>query len=166
MTATIEDVAKKKPEPSAEQAAAAELVRLAKEPGLSLTGAMLIVRIPMVGNATLSSYPYQRQGRTLRWPPPIVGADGAGAVPDYARNGVAVVANENRFLHCENGSRIPERTAGEVEVGPRGVLPASTHDADLECLVSKVELAVDSFIRRSGVLAGTVPAVLRRFVAR
>jgi len=38
MTATIEDVAKKKPEPSAEQQAAAELVRLAKEQGLSLTG--------------------------------------------------------------------------------------------------------------------------------
>ena len=38
MSATIEDVAKKKPEPSAEQKAAAELVRLAKEQGLSLTG--------------------------------------------------------------------------------------------------------------------------------
>ena len=38
MTATIEDVAKKKPEPSAEQQAATELVRLAKEQGLSLTG--------------------------------------------------------------------------------------------------------------------------------
>ena len=38
MTATIEDVAKKKPEPSAEQEAANELVRLAKEQGLSLTG--------------------------------------------------------------------------------------------------------------------------------
>ena len=38
MSATIEDVAKKKPEPSAEQEAAAELVRLAKEQGLSLTG--------------------------------------------------------------------------------------------------------------------------------
>ncbi len=38
MTATIDDVAKKKPEPSAEQQAAAELVRLAKEQGLSLTG--------------------------------------------------------------------------------------------------------------------------------
>ena len=38
MSATIEDVAKKKPEPWAEQEAAAELVRLAKEQGLSLTG--------------------------------------------------------------------------------------------------------------------------------
>ena len=38
MTATIDDVAKKKPEPSAEQEAATELVRLAKEKGLSLTG--------------------------------------------------------------------------------------------------------------------------------
>jgi putative transposase len=38
MTATIDDVAKKKPEPSAEQRAAAELVRMAKEQGLSLTG--------------------------------------------------------------------------------------------------------------------------------
>jgi len=38
MTATIDDVAKKKPEPSAEQQTAAELVRLAKEQGLSLTG--------------------------------------------------------------------------------------------------------------------------------
>ena len=38
MTATIEDVAKKKPEPSAEQQAAVELVRMAKEQGLSLTG--------------------------------------------------------------------------------------------------------------------------------
>jgi hypothetical protein len=38
MTAIIEDVAKRKGEPSAEQAAAAELVRLAKEQGLSLTG--------------------------------------------------------------------------------------------------------------------------------
>jgi putative transposase len=38
MTATIEDVAKKKPELSAEQQAAAELVRMAKEKGLSLTG--------------------------------------------------------------------------------------------------------------------------------
>src|SRR6476660_5376619 len=38
MPATIEDVAKKKPVLSAEQEAAAELVRLAKEQGLSLTG--------------------------------------------------------------------------------------------------------------------------------
>jgi putative transposase len=38
MTATIDEVAKKKPELSAEQEAAAELVRVAKEKGLSLTG--------------------------------------------------------------------------------------------------------------------------------
>ncbi len=39
MTATLNDVAKKKPaEESAEQQAAGELVRLAKEQGLSLTG--------------------------------------------------------------------------------------------------------------------------------
>ena len=38
MTATLDDVAKKKPEQSAEQQAAAELVRLAREQGLSLTG--------------------------------------------------------------------------------------------------------------------------------
>ena len=38
MTATLDDVTKKKPEPSAEQLAAIELVRLAKEQGLSLTG--------------------------------------------------------------------------------------------------------------------------------
>src|SRR3954449_7055580 len=40
MTTTLDDVtpAKKKPEPTAEQAAAVELVRLAKEQGLSLTG--------------------------------------------------------------------------------------------------------------------------------
>src|SRR6185503_3037243 len=40
MTETLDDVTprKKKPEPSAEAAAAAELVRLAKEQGLSLTG--------------------------------------------------------------------------------------------------------------------------------
>jgi putative transposase len=40
MTATLDDVTarKKRPEPSAEQQAAAELVRLAKEQGLSLTG--------------------------------------------------------------------------------------------------------------------------------
>ena len=39
MTATLNDVTKKKPvEPSAEQQAAPELVRLAKEQGLSLTG--------------------------------------------------------------------------------------------------------------------------------
>ena len=40
MTTTLQDMAakKNKPEPSAEQQAAAELVRLAKEQGLSLTG--------------------------------------------------------------------------------------------------------------------------------
>src|SRR5690349_23292826 len=40
MTATLNDVTprKKKPEPSAEEQAAAELVRLAQEQGLSLTG--------------------------------------------------------------------------------------------------------------------------------
>src|SRR4051794_41620230 len=38
MTATLDGVAKKKAEQSAEQQAAAELVRLAKEQGLSLTG--------------------------------------------------------------------------------------------------------------------------------
>ncbi len=39
MTATIDDVAKKKPsEQSAKQQAAAELVQMAKEQGLSLTG--------------------------------------------------------------------------------------------------------------------------------
>jgi transposase-like protein len=38
MTETLESVTKKKPEPSAEQAAAEELVRRAREQGLSLTG--------------------------------------------------------------------------------------------------------------------------------
>jgi putative transposase len=38
MTATLDGVTKKKSEPSAEQAAAIELVRLAREQGLSLTG--------------------------------------------------------------------------------------------------------------------------------
>ncbi|MFC4587233.1 IS256 family transposase, partial [Sphaerisporangium corydalis] len=40
MTTTLDDVTarKNKPEPSAEAQAAAELVRLAKEQGLSLTG--------------------------------------------------------------------------------------------------------------------------------
>lgn len=39
MTATLEDVTKREPaEPSAEQQAATELVRLAREQGLSLTG--------------------------------------------------------------------------------------------------------------------------------
>ena len=39
MTATLDGVTKKKPaEPSAEQQAAADLVRMAKEQGLSLTG--------------------------------------------------------------------------------------------------------------------------------
>ena len=39
MTATLNDVAKKEPaQESAEQQAAAKLVRLAKEQGLSLTG--------------------------------------------------------------------------------------------------------------------------------
>jgi transposase-like protein len=38
MSATLEDVTKKKPEPSAEQLAAEELVRRAREQGLSLTG--------------------------------------------------------------------------------------------------------------------------------
>jgi transposase-like protein len=40
VTTTLDDVTprKKKPEPSAEQQAAAELVRLAQEQGLSLTG--------------------------------------------------------------------------------------------------------------------------------
>jgi putative transposase len=38
MTTTLVDVKSKKSEPSAEEAAAVELVRLAKEQGLSLTG--------------------------------------------------------------------------------------------------------------------------------
>jgi putative transposase len=38
MTATLENVTKKKPEPSAEQRAAEELVRRDREQGLSLTG--------------------------------------------------------------------------------------------------------------------------------
>ena len=38
MTATLETVTKKKPEPTAEQVAAEELVRQAREQGLSLTG--------------------------------------------------------------------------------------------------------------------------------
>ena len=38
MTATLDGVTKKKAEPTAEQAAALELVRLAKDQGLSLTG--------------------------------------------------------------------------------------------------------------------------------
>src|SRR5580658_4021707 len=38
MNATLEDVTKKKPEPTAEQVAAEELVRRAREQGLSLTG--------------------------------------------------------------------------------------------------------------------------------
>ena len=38
MSETLETVMKKKPEPTAEQAAAEELVRRAREQGLSLTG--------------------------------------------------------------------------------------------------------------------------------
>ena len=38
MTETLETVTKKKPEPTAEQQAAEELVRQAREQGLSLTG--------------------------------------------------------------------------------------------------------------------------------
>ena len=38
MTSTLEDVKSKKSEPSAEEAAAVELVRTAREQGLSLTG--------------------------------------------------------------------------------------------------------------------------------
>jgi putative transposase len=38
MTATLENVTKKKPEPTAEQVAAEELVRRAREQGLSMTG--------------------------------------------------------------------------------------------------------------------------------
>ena len=38
MTATLDGVTKKKPEPAAEQQAAEELVRRAREQGLSLTG--------------------------------------------------------------------------------------------------------------------------------
>ena len=38
MTETLETVTKKKPEPTAEQVAAEELVRRAREQGLSLTG--------------------------------------------------------------------------------------------------------------------------------
>ena len=38
MTETLETVTKKKPEPTAEQEAAEELVRRAREQGLSLTG--------------------------------------------------------------------------------------------------------------------------------
>ena len=39
MTATLDDVTRsKRPEPTAEEAAATELVRLAREQGLSLTG--------------------------------------------------------------------------------------------------------------------------------
>ena len=38
MSATLETVTKKKPEPTAEQVAAEELVRRAREQGLSLTG--------------------------------------------------------------------------------------------------------------------------------
>ena len=38
MTETLETVTKEKPEPTAEQVAAEELVRRAREQGLSLTG--------------------------------------------------------------------------------------------------------------------------------
>jgi transposase-like protein len=38
MSATLENVTRKKPEPTAEQVAAEELVRRAREQGLSLTG--------------------------------------------------------------------------------------------------------------------------------
>ena len=38
MNATLEDVTKKRPEPTAEEVAAQELVRQAREQGLSLTG--------------------------------------------------------------------------------------------------------------------------------
>ena len=51
MTATLDDVTqRKKPEPSAEELAATELVRLAKEQGLSLTGPDgLLMRTPKQG---------------------------------------------------------------------------------------------------------------------
>ena len=56
MTATLDGVtAKKKPEPSAEERVAGELVRLAKEQGLSLTG-------PSPGGYSLGSFPIAALG--------------------------------------------------------------------------------------------------------
>jgi putative transposase len=52
MTVTLDDMAKRKPvEMSAEQQAAADLVRMAKEKGLSLTGPDgLLKRLTQVGD--------------------------------------------------------------------------------------------------------------------
>jgi hypothetical protein len=60
MTATLDDVTarKKKPEPSAQEQAAAELVRLAKAQGLSLT-----VRVPKTVSVQVTPHVRTHEGR-------------------------------------------------------------------------------------------------------
>ena len=73
MTATLDDVTprNKRPDPSAEELAATELVRLAKEQGLSLTGPDgLLMRTPNRACATVgSTVPHRTVSAAgLGWP--------------------------------------------------------------------------------------------------
>jgi hypothetical protein len=64
MTETLEPVTKKKPEPTAEQAAAEELARRAREQGLSLTGPDGLANVARFHQAALS-HPTPRYGLPL-----------------------------------------------------------------------------------------------------
>ena len=83
MTTTLDDVTprKKKPEPSAEAAAAAELVRLAKEQGLSLTGPDGLLK--QLTKAVLETALNEEMTEHLGYPK----HDPAGAGSDNIRNG-------------------------------------------------------------------------------
>ena len=88
MTETLETVTKKKPEPTAEQAAAEELVRQAREQGLSLTGpdGLLKQLTKVVIETALDQEMTEHLGQAVllskrRWPYPV----GRVTADDWAR---------------------------------------------------------------------------------
>ncbi len=115
---TLEDVTKKKVEPTAEAAAAAELVRLAKEQGLSLTepDGLLKQFTKTVLETALNEEMFPKdfvQGRPLLAPRPRQEPSSAGPrINEYPQRNPAENGQKSRCTECD-GSGLPgERIGG------------------------------------------------------
>lgn len=74
--------------------------------------AMLVHRYPVMGPSTFAIYPYERNGRRLRWRDRVApeGASMDGAIPDYARRGY----NDGR---ANLSKMMPDLKAGAEALG-------------------------------------------------
>jgi hypothetical protein len=80
-----------------------------------ITECMAIMRIPALGNATQTVYPYERKGKQIRWLEPMSPDKSEGAMIDYARAGFS----QGRELFAHMLEAIPQDTFEDMGLDER-----------------------------------------------